>query len=387
MARPQNSGPANSVTRQRGVQTPGAVEGTFGRCPWINLTDRASVDPALSRLRGFGIGGRRPSHLCLAVWLQAERRQEVGATYPDARIGLEGAQFRIKQMTEGIAGLAAFCRAAGVALIVMEAIGGYERLPFGLLWADGIPCVIANTRGVRRLADALGFLEKTDRIDAGVIAQYDDVKALKPQPPRATTRNGFRPSRFACARSRPRASPRWPSAAWSMNPACSPRLIASSPASRPRYARSRPRSLLSSTPIPSGRLAELSFLPEIGTLSRSFFSVVRGRGPDTLTDQAACAAGVKLAEAPASPVKSTRMGRGRGGVPATFRRLAIRVAPYGPQARHLTLGCSATETPHGQFGLGYAPLSGQLESTTSRGRGRGVSRKLDWFLAECEKVV
>lgn len=105
-----------------------------------------------------------------------------GATL-DARIGADGAYHRAARSPAGIAELAAFCRQQGVELVVLEASGGYERLPFALLWQQGIPCAIANPRSVRRFAESMGRLEKTDRIDAGVIAHYAAVKALTPQPP------------------------------------------------------------------------------------------------------------------------------------------------------------------------------------------------------------
>jgi transposase len=65
----------------------------------------------------------------------------------------------------------------------MEASGGYERLPFLLLWEAGQPCGMANARSVRSFAEAMGFLEKTDRIDAFVIARYGAVRRLEPTPP------------------------------------------------------------------------------------------------------------------------------------------------------------------------------------------------------------
>jgi transposase len=101
----------------------------------------------------------------------------------DARIGRAGARGRFERTREGIEALAAFCRDHGVELVVMEATGGYEKLPFGLLWAQGIPAAIVNARGVRRFAEAMGFLEKTDRIDAGVIAWFAEVKRIVPQEP------------------------------------------------------------------------------------------------------------------------------------------------------------------------------------------------------------
>jgi len=40
-------------------------------------------------------------------------------------------------------------------MVVMEATGGFEKLPFGLLWQQGIPCAIVNPRSVRRFAEAI----------------------------------------------------------------------------------------------------------------------------------------------------------------------------------------------------------------------------------------
>jgi transposase len=74
----------------------------------------------------------------------------------------------------------------------MEATGGYEQLPFGLLWEAGVACAIANPRQVRRFAEAMGFLEKTDRIDAGVIADYGRVKGLGGQAPASAEQSRLR---------------------------------------------------------------------------------------------------------------------------------------------------------------------------------------------------
>jgi transposase len=90
---------------------------------------------------------------------------------------------RFTRSAEGIAALAAFCTAQRVDLVAMEATGGYEKLPFGLLWAHGVPVAILNPRAVRRFAEGMGLLEKTDRIDAGVIAWFAETKAVAPHPP------------------------------------------------------------------------------------------------------------------------------------------------------------------------------------------------------------
>ena len=65
----------------------------------------------------------------------------------------------------------------------MEATGGYERLAFGLLWAADLPSAVVNPRSVRRFAEAMGLLEKTDRIDAEAIAWYAEAKRIVPRPP------------------------------------------------------------------------------------------------------------------------------------------------------------------------------------------------------------
>jgi transposase len=45
-----------------------------------------------------------------------------------------------------------------------------------------MPCALTNPRSVRRYAEAMGLLEKTDRLDAGVIARFAHAKNLQPTP-------------------------------------------------------------------------------------------------------------------------------------------------------------------------------------------------------------
>lgn len=84
--------------------------------------------------------------------------------------------------TAGIAELAAFCREHAVTLVVMEASGGYERRAFVELWEKSISCALTNPRNVRRYAEAMGILEKTDRIDSSIIARFAHAKNLAPTP-------------------------------------------------------------------------------------------------------------------------------------------------------------------------------------------------------------
>lgn len=57
-------------------------------------------------------------------------------------------------------------------LIVVEASGGYERHLVAEGFAAGLPIVVVNPTRVRRLAEALGIIAKTDAIDAYVIARF-----------------------------------------------------------------------------------------------------------------------------------------------------------------------------------------------------------------------
>ncbi len=80
----------------------------------------------------------------------------------------------------GIALLLAFCRAHQVELVALEATGGYERQAFALLSEHGLPVAVLNPRAVRQFAQSMGRLEKTDPIDAGMIAWFAEVKRAKP---------------------------------------------------------------------------------------------------------------------------------------------------------------------------------------------------------------
>lgn len=106
---------------------------------------------------------------------------DVSSDCLETRIGREGARASFPNHTEGIAELAAFCREHDVALVAMEATGGYEQQAFAQLSEAGLPAAILNPRAVRQFAESMGRLEKTDRIDAGMIAWYAEVK----QPPPA----------------------------------------------------------------------------------------------------------------------------------------------------------------------------------------------------------
>ncbi len=63
-------------------------------------------------------------------------------------------------------------------LVVMEATGGLETDVCVTLAAHGLPVVVLNPRQVKEFARATGRLAKTDRIDAGVLAEF--AQKLRP---------------------------------------------------------------------------------------------------------------------------------------------------------------------------------------------------------------
>lgn len=107
---------------------------------------------------------------------------DVSKAWLDAWIEPAGHR-RFANTPEGVGDLAAFCRDQDVELVVMEASGGIEQDAFLALWQHGQPCAIANPRAVRKFAEAMGYLEKTDRLDAQMIVGYAQAKKLVPTPP------------------------------------------------------------------------------------------------------------------------------------------------------------------------------------------------------------
>ncbi|MBE7186324.1 MAG: IS110 family transposase [Methylobacterium mesophilicum] len=108
---------------------------------------------------------------------------DVSKDWLDAHVEPAGGCARFGNDAAGIADLAGFCRDRAVELVAMEASGGHERLTFLLLWEHGLPCGVVNARNVRHFAEAMGFLEKTDQIDACVIARFAAARKIAPTPP------------------------------------------------------------------------------------------------------------------------------------------------------------------------------------------------------------
>lgn len=81
--------------------------------------------------------------------------------------------------SDGIQGLLKHCMKWKPALIVLEYTGGLEREVLTTLRAEGLPATAVNPRQVRDFAKASGALEKTDELDALMIADYG--KRMEPE--------------------------------------------------------------------------------------------------------------------------------------------------------------------------------------------------------------
>ena len=87
--------------------------------------------------------------------------------------------------SRGIQRLSAWLQKHEVHLVVMEATGGYEKMASRQLERAGLAVAVVNPTYVRRFAQGMGTLAKTDPIDARMIAWYASVKQPKPRPPRS----------------------------------------------------------------------------------------------------------------------------------------------------------------------------------------------------------
>jgi transposase len=98
----------------------------------------------------------------------------------DVALGAPGPVEHLANDLEGHDRAVALLTGKSVELIVLEATGGHELAVASAWPAAGFPVAIINPRHARDLAKAMGYLAKTDRIDARVLAQLADVLARHP---------------------------------------------------------------------------------------------------------------------------------------------------------------------------------------------------------------
>lgn len=97
---------------------------------------------------------------------------DVCKAWLDVYVHPTGQSFRVPNSKEGCKRLALELASAKAGLVVMEATGKLHRLSHRELSAAGFAVAVVNPYRSRKLADALGQLAKTDRIDARVLALY-----------------------------------------------------------------------------------------------------------------------------------------------------------------------------------------------------------------------
>lgn len=94
-----------------------------------------------------------------------------------------GVSESFENTAEGIEALHRFAIKHGATMVVMESSGSVERLAYGLLWQANMACSLVNPRAVYHYGQGMGYLEKTDRIDAKIIARFAKSKSLVAVPP------------------------------------------------------------------------------------------------------------------------------------------------------------------------------------------------------------
>lgn len=82
---------------------------------------------------------------------------------------------RFDNQAEGHSALTAALKPLDVALVVMEATGGYETELACALQAAGLPVAVVNPRQARDFAKSMGRLAKTDAVDARMLAEFAAV--------------------------------------------------------------------------------------------------------------------------------------------------------------------------------------------------------------------
>jgi transposase len=104
---------------------------------------------------------------------------DVGKYHVDVALSSEASGVtQFKNDDEGIEKILHLLEGQSIGLVVLEASGGYERQILASLLGAGIPAVAVNPRQARDFAKALGKLEKTDAVDAQMLAHF--ARSVRP---------------------------------------------------------------------------------------------------------------------------------------------------------------------------------------------------------------
>jgi len=103
---------------------------------------------------------------------------DISKAWVDVHVRPDGVAWRFDTDGDGLGELVRRLKPLAPALVVMEASGGYESIVAVTLAEAGLPVAIVNPRQVRRFAEAVGRLAKTDAIDAAIIGHF--AQAVRP---------------------------------------------------------------------------------------------------------------------------------------------------------------------------------------------------------------
>ena len=97
----------------------------------------------------------------------------------DVHLRPSGKAFCVPRNAQGLDGLTRRLSGLPVALVALEATGGFEATAAAALAGAGLPLCVVNPRQIRDFARAMGRLAKTDTLDAEVIALF--AERVRPQ--------------------------------------------------------------------------------------------------------------------------------------------------------------------------------------------------------------
>src|SRR5450432_1814510 len=100
----------------------------------------------------------------------------------DVHLRPSGEAFFVSREGKGMDDLVIRLQGLSVALVVLEATGGFEGTVAAALAGVGLPLCVVNPRQIRDFARAIGRLAKTDTLDAEVIARF--AERVRPEPRR-----------------------------------------------------------------------------------------------------------------------------------------------------------------------------------------------------------
>ena len=108
---------------------------------------------------------------------------DVSKSWLDTHILPANESLRVANTSEGIRRLKRWLRRHNPRLVSIEATGKWHRELYRSLHASGIAVAVINPYRVRHFAKAAGVLDKTDRLDARVLAMFAASMAPVPRTP------------------------------------------------------------------------------------------------------------------------------------------------------------------------------------------------------------